>query len=278
MPYIETNDHSSLYYRDWGAGLPVVFVNSHVLSGAMWEYQMVPFSSQGLRCISLDRRGHGRSDDPGHGYDMDTLADDLATLIAHLNLREVTLVGQSMGCTEIARYLSRHGTSRVARVALISTITPCLLQSEGNPQGAPRAVYETHLAAIHKDRPHYNRSEAVSRYFNLGAKWPESDVVSPEMMQWLTRLILETSPKACVETFRSFWEADFRPDMLAFTVPTLIIHGANDGNTPLLCAQRTAQAIEGSQLKIYEDAGHGLFITHKDRLNEDLLAFIQGKQ
>jgi non-heme chloroperoxidase len=278
MPYIETNDHTSLYYRDWGTGLPVVFVNSHVLSGAMWEYQMVPFSSQGLRCISLDRRGHGRSDDPGHGYDMDTLADDLATLIAHLNLREVTLVGQSMGCTEIARYLSRHGTSRVARVALISTITPCLLQSEDNPQGAPRAAYEAHVAAILKDRPHYYGPEGAIKYFCLGSRWPEPEIVSPEMVQWLTRLIDETSPKACVETFRSFWEADFRPDMLAFTVPTLIIHGANDGNAPLLCAQRTAQAIEGSQLKIYDDAGHGLFITHKDRLNEDLLAFIQGKQ
>jgi non-heme chloroperoxidase len=276
MPYIETNDHTSLYYRDWGTGIPVVFVNSAVLSGAMWEYQMLPLSDQGLRCISLDRRGHGRSDDPGHGYDMDTLADDLGTLIAHLNLREVTLVGQSMGCAEIARYLSRHGTSRIARVVLISTITPCLLQSEDNPQGAPRAVFETHVAAQLKDRPHYNGPEGVSRYFGLGSRWPESDVVSPEIVQWLVRLVLETSPKANIECFRSFWQTDFRPDMLAFTVPTLIIHGANDQNAPLLCSQRTAQAIEGSQLKIYEGAGHGLFLTHKDRLNEDLLAFIKG--
>jgi len=276
MPYIETNDHTNLYYRDWGTGTPVVFVNSAVLSGAMWEYQMLPLSDQGLRCISLDRRGHGRSDDPGHGYDMDTLADDLGTLIAHLNLREVTLVGQSMGCAEIARYLSRHGTSRIARVVLISTITPFLMQTEDNPQGAPRAVYETHVAAQLKDRPHYNGPEGVSRYFGLGSRWPESDVVSPEMVQWLARLIFETSPKANIECFRSFWQTDFRPDMLAFTVPTLIIHGANDQNAPLLNAQRTAQAIEGSQLKIYENAGHGIFLTHKDRLNEDLLAFIKG--
>jgi non-heme chloroperoxidase len=276
MPFFETNDHTSLYYRDWGAGTPVVFVNSAVLSGEMWEYQAVPFSDQGLRCITFDRRGHGRSDDPGRGFDMDTLADDLAQLLVYLDLHEVTLIGQSMGCAEIARYLTRHGTSRIARVALISPITPYLIRTEDNPEGAPRAVFEQHLAAQLKDRPAYNGMNGIIKYFGLGSRWPDPEIVSPEMVQWLGRLVLETSPKANVECFRSFWQTDFRPDMRSFTMPTLIIHGGNDQNAPLLCARRTAQAIPGSQLKVYEGATHGLFLTHRDLLNEDLLAFIRG--
>jgi non-heme chloroperoxidase len=276
MPFIETKDHTSLYYRDWGTGTPVVFVNSAVLSGAMWEYQMLPLSEHGLRCIAYDRRGHGRSDDPGRGYDFDTLADDLAQLLVQLDLHEVALVVQSMGCAEIARYLSRHGTSRIARVALISPITPFLLRTEDNTEGAPKAIFDAHLAAQLKDRPFYNGTDGAIKYFGLGSKWPEPGLVSPEMVQWLTRLILETSPKANIECFRAFWETDFRPDMRSFTVPTLIIHGENDQNAPLICGRRTAQAISGSQLRVYEDAAHGLFLTHKDRLNEDLQAFIQG--
>ncbi len=275
MPYFETSDQTSLYYRDWGTGSPVVFVNSAVLSGAMWEYQMLPFCDQGLRCIAYDRRGHGRSDDPGHGYEMDRLADDLAQLIVHLDLHGVTLVGQSMGCAEIARYLSRHGSSRITRVALISPITPCLIQSEDNPEGAPRSVHETHIQAQLTDRPHYNCEAAIDDYFGLAARWPEAELVSSEMKQWLIRLILETSPRANIACYRAFWEDDFRPDMQAFTMPTLIIHGQIDHNAPILCGQRTARAIAGSQFSIYEDAAHALFLTHKDRLNRDLLEFIR---
>jgi pimeloyl-ACP methyl ester carboxylesterase len=274
MPYFQSNDQTSLYYRDWGTGAPVVFVNSAVLSGAMWEYQMVPLSERGLRCITFDRRGHGRSDDPGRGYDMDTLADDLAQLLIHLDLRDATLIGQSMGCAEIARYLTRHGTDRIARVALISTITPFLLRTEDNPEGAPREVFEAHVAAQLDDRPHYNREAGAIKYFGLGSRWPEAEVVSPELKRWLMQLILETSPKANIECFRSFWQTDFRPDMRSFTVPTLIIHGTNDQNAPVLCGHRTARAIPGSQLKLYEGAAHGLLFTHKDRLNRDLLEFI----
>lgn len=276
MPFFETNDHTSLYYRDWGTGAPVVFVNSAVLSGAMWEYQMLPLCDHGLRCIAFDRRGHGRSDDPGRGFDMDTLADDIACLLDHLDLHEVTLVGQSMGCAEIARYLTRHGSSRIARVALISPITPCLLQREDNPEGAPREVFEAHLAAQLNDRPHYNNKAGGIRYLGLGSRWPEDDLISEEMQEWIGQLVLEPSPKANIECFRSFWLDDFRPDMRSFTMPTLIIHGANDQNAPVACGRRTAQAISGSQFKLYEGAAHGLYLTHKERLNEDLLAFIGG--
>src|SRR5581483_7568066 len=156
MPYFETNDHTSLYYRDWGTGDPVVFVSSVVLSGAMWEYQMLYLCDQGLRCLAYDRRGHGRSDDPGRRYDMNTLADDLAQLLVHLDLHNVTLIGQSMGCTEIARYLTRHGTDRIARVALRGTISRCLLRSDYNPEGAPREVFEALVAAQLRDRPYFN--------------------------------------------------------------------------------------------------------------------------
>lgn len=276
MPFIETNDRTSVYYRDWGAGTPVVFVSSWALSGAMWEYQMVPLSEQDLRCIAYDRRGHGRSDDPGRGYEFDTLGDDLATLIEQLDLREVTLVGHSMGCVEITRYLARHGTSRIARVALVSTMTPCILWTADNPEGVPKGVLDQAISGLHKDRPLYFTDGAI-KFFGLGSTWPWPPVLSSEMVQWGIRLILETSPKAVIECMRALWETDFRPDMRAFTVPTLIIHGDSDQIAPLdMCGRRTAQAISGSELRVYEGAWHGLPFTHKDRLNDDLLAFIQG--
>ena len=275
MPCFETRDHTSLYYRAWGTGSPVVFVGSIAVSNEMWEYQMLPLSERGLRCIAYDRRGHGRSDDPGSGYDFNTLADDLATLIELLDLNEVTLVGQSMGCAEIARYLARHGTGHIARIALISPTTPFLLRTEDNPEGVPREILDAHVAAQLRDRPFYFSPDGAIGYFGLGSRWPGPEIVSPEMKQWLLRLVLEVSPKANIECFRAFWRTDFRPDMSAFTVPTLIIHGANDQNAPLLCGQRTAALIKGSQFKIYEGAAHGLFITHKDRLNSDLLDFIR---
>ncbi len=276
MPFIETSDHTSLYYRDWGTGMPVMFVSAWALSGAMWEYQMVPLSDQGLRCIAYDRRGHGRSDDPGRGYEIDRLADDLAALLTQLDLREVTLVGNSMGCGEIARYLSRHGTSRVARVALISPSMPCILERADNPEGVPRSALDAHIAALHKDRVLYF-ADGTLKYFGLGSRWPAPEVLSPELVQWAIRLILESSPKAVIECMRTNWETDFRPDLRAFTVPTLIIHGNNDQNAPLdMCGRRTARLIAESQLKVYEGAPHGLFLTHKERLNDDLLVLIQG--
>ncbi|HEY4387235.1 MAG TPA: alpha/beta hydrolase [Ktedonobacteraceae bacterium] len=276
MSYFETRDGTRLFYRDWGTGMPVVFVSAWAFSGAMWEYQMVPLSEQGLRCIAYDRRGHGRSDDPGRGYDFDTLADDLATLLTQLDLHEVTLVGNSMGCGEVARYLSRHGTSRIARVVLTSAITPFMLRTEDNPEGAPRIFHERNLSALIADRPLYMTSGAI-KYFGLGSTWPGTDVLSSAMIQWAIQLSLESSPKAVIECSRAIGETDFRPDMRACTVPTLIIHGDKDQTAPLdLCGRRTAQAITGSQLKIYEGAAHGLFLTMRDRLNSDLLAFIKG--
>src|SRR5579884_1146038 len=277
MPFFETNDKTSLYYRDWGTGTPVVFVSAWSLSGAMWEYQMLPLSDQGLRCIAYDRRGHGRSDDPGRGYDFDTLADDLAGLLVHLDLKGVTLVGNSTGCCEIIRYLSRHGTNRIARVVLTSTRTPFLTRTEDNPEGVPKVFLDQANAALTTDRPLYMESGAI-KYFGLGSTWPiGAEVLSSAMVQWMVRLILEPSPKAILELSRAAIETDFRPEMSACTVPTLVIHGEKDQGAPLeLCGRRTAQAIPNSQLKVYEGATHGLFLTHRDRLTNDLLAFIHG--
>ena len=275
MPFIETRDKTRLNYQDWGTGKPVVFVSSWALSGAMWEYQMVPLSSQGLRCISYDRRGHGRSDDSGRGYDFDTLADDLAALLEQLDLREVTLVSHSMGCCEIARYLSRHGSHRVARAVLTSPITPFLMKTEDNPQGVPKAYLDMHIAKLMEDRPRYFK-EGVIKFFNLGANWPMPPALSPELIDWALRLIMESSPKAIIECRRLCNETDFRPDLRSFTIPTLVIHGDSDWGAPLqLCGRPTAEAIEGSQLKVYEGGPHGLFLTHKERLNQDLMTFIQ---
>jgi len=274
MPFIETGDRTRLYYRDWGAGRPVVFAGSWSVSGDMWQYQMAALSEQGLRCIAYDRRGHGRSDDPGRGYEFDTLADDLAALLAQLDLREVTLVGHSIGCSEIARYLARHGSSRVARAALVSTTTPCILRSEDNADGAPKAALDQSIAALQRDRPAYVAEGAIA-FFNLGSTWPQPPAISSEMVHWMCRLSLESSLKALIECQRAQWATDFRPDMQAFTVPTLVIHGDSDRSSPLdRFGRRTAQAIRGSELKVYSGAPHGLFLTHKDRLGEDLLAFI----
>jgi non-heme chloroperoxidase len=277
MPFFETNDHTSLYYRDWGTGSPVVFVAAWSLPGAMWEYQMLPLSDQGLRCIAYDRRGHGRSDDPGSGYEFDTLSDDLAALLAHLDLQGVTLVGNSTGCCEIIRYLWRHSTDRIARVVLTSTRTPFLTRTEDNPEGVPKSFFDQANVTLTTDRPLYMESGAI-KYFGLGSTWPiGAEVLSSAMVQWMVRLILEVSPKAILEFSRATNETDFRPEMSACTVPTLVIHGEKDQGAPLdLCGRRTAQAIEGSQLKVYEGAAHGLFLTHRDRLTRDLLDFIRG--
>lgn len=271
MPFIETSDHTSLFYKDWGQGKPVVFSHGWVLGADMWEYQMTYLAGQGLRCIAHDRRGCGRSSQPWHGYDFDTFADDLAALIEQLDLREVTLVGHSMGCAEIARYLSRHGAGRIDRVVLVATTTPFPLKTADNPAGVEPQVYDYMVAELTKDRPHYLAASAP-QFFGLGLP---NISVSPELIQWGVGLALQASPKATIEMVWALARTDLRPDMAAFTMPTLIIHGDADQGAPLpLTGQKTAQAIPGSQLKIYEDAPHGLFITAKDRLNQDLLAFI----
>jgi non-heme chloroperoxidase len=269
-PFVETADGSRLAYQDWGTGRSVVFVHGGQLGAAMWEYQLLELVDHGLRCIAYDRRGCGRSSHPWHGYDADSLADDLAALIDQLGLHEVALVGHSNGCGDIARYLSRHGSSRIARVALLAPTTPFLLKTPDNPNGVDKSVFDQTVAALSEDRPRFFAAGA-SPFFGVGLP---NVSVSPEMMQWGVGLALQSSPRAAIAMTRTFAETDFRPDMKSFTVPTLVVHGAGDALAPLdLTGRRTAELVPGSRLEIYE-TGHGLFITEKERLNRDLLAFI----
>jgi pimeloyl-ACP methyl ester carboxylesterase len=265
--FFSAKDGASLFYYDWGTGKPIVFTHGWAIGADCWEYQLTPLSDQGFRCIAHDRRGCGRSSQPSSGYDFDTFADDLAALLEHLNLRDAVLVGHSMGCSEIARYLTRHGAGRISRVVLISTTTPCLYKSADNPEGFDRDFFNKNLADLIKDRP---------RYLTAGARlfFGEGSDVSPELTQWAINLALRASLKASIEMVRARDASDFRPDMKSFTVPTLLIHGDADVGAPLaLTSQKTAQLIKGSQLKIYKGASHGLMITHKDQLNADIVEF-----
>jgi non-heme chloroperoxidase len=271
---ITTKDGTRLFYKDWGMGKPVVFIHGWAVSADIWEYQMPNLCDQGLRPVAYDKRGCGHSSQPGSGYNFDTFADDLGALIEQLELQEVTLVAHSMGCGDVARYLSRYGADRIERVVMISTNTPFLLKTADNPEGVEQSVFEEMIAALKSDRPHY-LSALAPAFFGVGLP---NCAVSPEMMQWAISLALQASPQATIEMIRALSETDFQPDLQAFTMPTLVIHGDQDQSHPIaLTGRKTAQAIPGSQFKVYEGAAHGLFITHKEQLNRDLLTFIQRK-
>lgn len=263
---IRTLDGVGLFHRDWGDGPPVVFVASWSLPSDSWAYQMLALSEAGCRCVAYDRRGHGRSDDPGRGFDFDTLADDLAAVLEALDLRGATLVGFSMGTAEIVRYLTRHGTGRVARIALIGTTTPMLARAADNPLGVDPAVFEAF------------RRESLMCDF---PGWIDDNLVPfvtpdtpPGLRNWVRDMALRTSGKALLACNRTLTQADFRAELLALTMPALVIHGECDMTCPLdLTGRPTAALIPGARLTVYEGAPHGLFLTHRQRLNADLLAF-----
>jgi non-heme chloroperoxidase len=271
-PFVVARDGTRLFYYDWGTGAPVVFIHAWALGADVWEYQTSALSGQGLRCIAYDQRGCGQSGKPSRGYDMDTLADDLAALIDQTDLRKVTLVTHSMGSGVAARYLSRHGSRRVGKVVFVATIAPFILKTDSNPDGTDRRALDGFLAAITKDRARWLTAGAPAFF---GAGLPGCDV-SPELSQWVVNLALRTPMTVMIDTYRSFTETDFRADLQAVKLPVLIIHGDHDTSAPLeQTGRKVAGLIAGSRLVIYENASHGLFITHMDRLNEDLLEFIR---
>lgn len=254
-----------LFYREWGIGRPLLFLHGWALNSDMWSYQMAPLSAQGFRCIAFDARGHGRSSDPGQGYDFDTMANDLATVIDELELRDLVLVGHSMGNATIARYLTRHGETRVKKVAMVAPTLPFLLKTADNPEGVDGEIFEGLRASFLKDFPKWLADNAPPFFA------PET---SPAMVQWGIQMCLQSSLKALVETNRADTDTDFREDLRRMTVPTLIIHGDNDTSAPLdSTARRTANLIRGSELKVYAGGPHGLFITHMEHLTRDLAAF-----
>ncbi len=271
MPYVTTTDGCSLFYRDWGSGSPVVFLHGWGLGSGMWEYQMPWLVDQGLRCVAFDARGCGRSDDPGRGYDFDTLANDLAAVLEHLDLSGVTLVAHSMGSGTVARYLTLHGATRIARVLLLAPTTPFVLKTGDNPHGVDKAAFDFTCDQLARDRPRFLAAGAEA-FFGRGT---EQSPVSREIIEWGVGLAMQASPRATIGYVRTFSESDLRGDLRSFTVPTLVIHGDADQSTPLeLTGRPTARGIDGARLVVYEGAAHGLFFTEKERLNRDLVEFV----
>lgn len=275
MPYVSSaagKEKINIYYEDLGEGKPVVFIHGWPLSGSMWEYQLTQLTQKGLRCIAYDRRGFGKSDRPFSGYDYVTMAADLKALLDDLDLHEVTLVGFSMGGGEIAKYFSEYGGERVAKVVLVSSVAPYLLKTGDNPEGVPREGIEEILAALANDRPSFLEGFNKNFYGVSLLKHPVSDT----FLNVATNKAMDASPIASIECAKSFSFTDFRADMKTINVPALVIHGDADAIVPIKATgDLAAKMIAGAKYIVYEGAPHGLWFTHKEKLNEDLLAFIK---
>jgi non-heme chloroperoxidase len=272
MAWLKTKDGTDLYYDDWGSGQPVVFSHGWPLGADAFEDQMFFLASRGYRCIAHDRRGHGRSSQPWTGNDLDTYADDLSQLIQHLDLGGATLVGHSTGGGEVVRYLGRHGQDRVAKLVLIGAITPFLLKTPDNPTGLPREAFDQMRNAVLSDRSQFWRDLSMPFYgYNRpGAK--QSEGVREEF--W--RLGMMAGMPASYFCIKAFSETDLRPDLKKIEVPTLILHGDDDQIVPYAAsAPLTAKLLKNAQLKTYKGAPHGMCTTLKERVCEDLLAFLR---
>ena len=262
-----------LFFQDIGHGQPVVLIHGWPVSHAMWERQMLELPAHGLRVVAYDRRGFGASSKPWEGYDYDTFADDLKALLDALDLQDVVLVGFSMGGGEVARYMARHGGARVKKVAFIGAVTPFLQKTADNPDGVDEGVFTQMIDGIRKDRPDF-LSTFGKQFFNVGLlRHPVSDAT----LEWTRSLALPASPKATVDCVRAFSGTDFREDLKAIRTPVLIVHGDADHTVPIkVSGALTAKMLPGAQYKVYEGAPHGLYITHGEELNRDLVSFIKG--
>ncbi|MFD2933074.1 alpha/beta fold hydrolase [Spirosoma flavum] len=277
MSYIKAGTDASgndikLFYQDLGTGNPVVLIHGWPLSSSMWDYQLAELPSHGLRVVAYDRRGFGKSTQTWDGYDYDTLADDLKAVLDELNLQNVTLIGFSMGGGEVARYMSRHGGARVAKVAFVSAVTPYLLKTDNNPDGVDKDVFDEIAENIQKDRAAFLQTFGKQFY---GVSLLSQPVSQAHLDGDFARAYV-ASHKATLDCAKAFSETDFRDDLAQIQVPALIIHGDSDKTVPIEASgERTADALPNAQYIVYDGAPHGLFVTEKDRLNEDLLSFIQ---
>jgi non-heme chloroperoxidase len=272
MPIITALDGTEIYYKDWGTGQPVVFSHGWPLSADAWEDQMIFLAGQGYRCIAHDRRGHGRSSQPWTGNDLDTYADDLAAVVSTLNLKDAIHVGHSTGGGELARYIGRHGTARVARIALISAVPPGVVLSDANPKGIPPEAFDSLLAGMLADRAQFFKELSVPFYGvnRPGAK--VSDGIRESF--WLQAMM--AGLKAVYGSVKSLGESDFTDDLRKFDVPTLVLHGDDDQIVPIdATGRRTVKLVKDAKLIEVEGGPHGMCTTHKDRINAELLKFFQ---
>jgi len=271
MSFTTTKDGTGLYHNDWGQGRPIVLIHGWPLDADMWSDQAVFLAEHGYRVIAYDRRGFGRSGQPWTGYDYDTLAADLAAVMDGLDLTDAVLVGFSMGGGEVARYLGRYGAARVSKAVLVSAVTPYLLKTEDNPAGVDQSVFDDILDGLNKDRPHF-LTDFAGKFFGNGLIEKK---VSTETLRWSLQMAMMGSLRATLECVKAFSSTDFRADMAAFTMPTLIIHGTDDKTVPTGNSGRiAAKMIPHAAFVEYDGEPHGLHVTAKDRLNQDLLAFI----
>ena len=269
---ITVKDGTVIHFKDWGTGTPVVFSHGWPLQGDAWEDQMMFLASHGYRVIAHDRRGHGLSSQPWQGNDMDTYADDLATLLDALDIKGATLVGHSTGGGEVAHYIGRHGEKRVAKAVLVGAVPPQMVQSPTNPGGLPMSVFDGIRAGVLADRSQFFKDLSGPFY---GANRPGSKVTQGQRDTfWLQGM--QCGIKNAYDCIKEFSEVDYTADLKKITVPTLVVHGSDDQIVPIdASGKASAKIIKNAKLIIYEGAPHGLPTTHKDRLNEDLLAFIK---
>jgi non-heme chloroperoxidase len=269
---ITTKDGTEIYYKDWGKGPPVTFSHGWPLNSDAWDGQMLFLVQNGFRAIAHDRRGHGRSSQASAGNDMDGYADDLAAVIEVLDLNDVTLVGHSTGGGEVARYIGRHGTSRVAKAVLIAAVPPIMLKSAANPEGLPIEVFDGLRASLVKDRSQFYKDLAVQFY---GANRPGAKVSQGLLEQfWLWSM--QSGLKNAYESIKAFSETDFTDDLKKFDVPTLVLHGEDDQIVPVRdSAVKSARIIKGAKDIYYPGAPHGITATHQDQVNTELLAFLR---
>jgi non-heme chloroperoxidase len=272
MTTIIVKDGTQIYYKDWGKGQPVVFSHGWPLTADAWDDQMVFLASRGYRCIAHDRRGHGRSSQPWSGNEMDTYADDLAALVEALDLRNAVHVGHSTGGGEVARYIGRHGATRVAKAVLIGAVTPIMLKTANNPGGLPIDAFDKIRAGVLADRSQFFKDLTVPFY---GANRPGANVSQGVRDSfWLQGML--GGFKGIIDCIKAFSETDFTEDLKRLGVPTLILHGDDDQIVPIAAsAMLSAKLVKGSTLKVYPGLSHGMCTINKDQINADLLAFIK---